>query len=50
MIEVKASLNKFEYKTACDAHVMANEISIIGELQRKGSTWEVVNISSVEAS
>jgi hypothetical protein len=44
-IEVKAILNKTDYIDACTAHVEGRIVSIFGELQRKGSEWEVLNIS-----
>lgn len=44
-IEVKAVLNKVDYIDACAAHAEGKEVSISGELQRKTSQWEVLNIS-----
>lgn len=49
-IEVKLSLGPESYLLAIDAHSKGKKITAAGQLQRKGSTWTLDSILSVEMS
>lgn len=48
-IEVKLSLGSDWYLLAINAHSKGTKISAIGELQRKGNTWSLDAITSIDA-
>lgn len=48
-IEVKLSLGAEWYLLAIDAHSKGKRISATGELQRKGNTWSLDAITSIDA-
>lgn len=49
IIEVKLSLGSEWYLLAIDAHSKGKKISATGELQRKGNTWSLDAITSIDA-